>query len=73
MAFELGAKVADPMEMYLSDVYTIPTNLAGHPALSVPFGTAEDDLPVGVQLLGPALSEVQLFRAAQVLEQEAGR
>ena len=73
VAFELGAKVADPMEMYLSDVYTIPTNLAGHPALSVPFGTAEDDLPVGVQLLGPALSEVQLFRAAQVLEQEAGR
>jgi aspartyl-tRNA(Asn)/glutamyl-tRNA(Gln) amidotransferase subunit A len=73
VAFELGAKVADPMSMYLSDVYTIPTNLAGHPAMSVPFGTAEDDLPVGVQLLGPALSEQRLFRAAAVLEREAAR
>jgi aspartyl-tRNA(Asn)/glutamyl-tRNA(Gln) amidotransferase subunit A len=70
-AFELGAKVADPMEMYLSDVFTIPTNLAGHPALSVPFGEGAGALPIGIQLLGPALSEETLFRAARVVE--AGR
>ena len=43
--------------MYLSDVCTIPSNLAGHPAISVPFGTGDDGLPVGVQVLGPALAE----------------
>ena len=67
-AFELGAKVADPMEMYLSDVFTIPTNLAGHPALSLPMGLDAGGLPIGVQLLGPALSEQRLLAAASVLE-----
>jgi aspartyl-tRNA(Asn)/glutamyl-tRNA(Gln) amidotransferase subunit A len=67
-AFEIGAKVSDPMEMYLSDVFTIPTNLAGHPAISVPAGTGEGDLPIGVQLLGPALSEERLLRAAAIIE-----
>lgn len=71
-AFEVGAKVADPMEMYLSDVFTIPTNLAGHPAMSVPFGHGAGSLPIGVQLLGPALSESVLFRAAKVLEEGRG-
>jgi aspartyl-tRNA(Asn)/glutamyl-tRNA(Gln) amidotransferase subunit A len=54
--------------MYLSDVCTIPTNLAGHPAVSVPFGTGADGLPIGVQLLGPALGEPVLFRVAAALE-----
>ena len=67
-AFELGAKTADPLTMYLSDVCTIPSNLAGHPAVSVPYGVGEDGLPVGVQLLGPALGEPAIFRAAAVLE-----
>jgi aspartyl-tRNA(Asn)/glutamyl-tRNA(Gln) amidotransferase subunit A len=67
-AFPLGAKTADPLTMYLNDVCTIPSNLAGHPAISVPFGTGADGLPVGVQLLGPALSEALLFRAAATLE-----
>ena len=67
-AFELGAKTADPLTMYLSDVCTIPSNLAGHPAVSVPFGRGDDGLPVGLQLLGPALGEAALFRAAAVLE-----
>ena len=67
-AFEIGAKVSDPMEMYLSDVFTIPTNLAGHPAISVPAGTGAGGLPIGVQLLGPALSEERLLRAAAVIE-----
>ena len=57
--------------MYLSDVCTIPTNLAGHPAISVPFGTGDDGLPVGVQLLGPALSEGTLFKVAAVVEAAA--
>jgi len=67
-AFELGAKTEDPLSMYLTDVCTIPTKLAGHPAISVPYGTGDDGLPVGVQLLGPALSERRLFAAAAALE-----
>ncbi len=69
-AFALGAKVDDPLEMYLSDLFTIPSNLAGHPAISVPFGT-DAGLPVGVQVLAPALGERGLFRAAAVLEDAA--
>ena len=70
-AFELGAKTADPLLMYLNDVCTIPSNLTGHPAVSVPFGTGDDGLPVGVQLMGPALSEPLLMRTAAVLEDAA--
>ena len=70
-AFPIGAKVGDPMTMYLSDVCTIPTNLAGHPAISIPFGRGDDGLPVGVQLLAPALAESTLLRAAAVIEAAA--
>ncbi len=72
-AFELGAKTTDPMAMYLSDVYTIPSNLSGDPAITVPFGSGADGLPLGVQLLGPARSERLVFAAAQVLEEGAPR
>ena len=71
-AFAFGDKTADPLTMYLNDVCTIPTNLAGHPAMSVPFGNGDDGLPVGVQLLGPMLGEVAMFRAATVLETAIG-
>jgi aspartyl-tRNA(Asn)/glutamyl-tRNA(Gln) amidotransferase subunit A len=71
VAFALGAKAADPLAMYLSDVCTIPTNLAGHPAMSVPFGTGRDGLPVGVQVLADAVQEPTMFRVAQVLEERA--
>jgi aspartyl-tRNA(Asn)/glutamyl-tRNA(Gln) amidotransferase subunit A len=71
VAFELGAKSADPLAMYLSDVCTIPTNLAGHPAMSVPYGTGEGGLPIGVQVLAPALGEPVMFRVARVLEESA--
>ena len=67
-AFALGAKVDDPMAMYMNDVCTIPSNLSGHPAVSVPFGTGEDGLPVGVQVLAPALAEATMFRVASVVE-----
>jgi aspartyl-tRNA(Asn)/glutamyl-tRNA(Gln) amidotransferase subunit A len=71
VAFELGAKSADPLAMYLSDVCTIPTNLAGHAAISVPYGTGEAGLPIGVQVLAPALGEPVMFRVARVLEESA--
>jgi len=70
-AFPLGDRVDDPMAMYLSDVCTIPSNLAGHPAISVPFGTGDDGLPVGVQVLAPALAEATLFRVAAAMEAAA--
>ena len=70
-AFPLGARTEDPLAMYLSDVCTIPSNLAGHPAISVPFGVGADGLPVGVQVLAPALGEATMFRAAAVLEEAA--
>jgi len=70
-AFALGAKTGDPLSMYLSDVCTIPSNLAGHPAISVPFGPGDDGLPVGVQLLGPSLSEGTLFKVSAVVEAAA--
>ncbi|MCB1015283.1 MAG: aspartyl/glutamyl-tRNA amidotransferase subunit A, partial [Acidimicrobiales bacterium] len=70
-AFPLGAKVSDPLTMYLNDICTIPSNLAGQPAVSVPFGAGDDGLPVGVQLLAPALAEAPLLRAAAVLEEGA--
>ncbi len=73
VAFAFGAKSHDPMAMYLSDVFTIPTNLAGEAAISVPFATGEAGLPIGVQILGPGRSEAQLFAAARVLEIADGR
>jgi aspartyl-tRNA(Asn)/glutamyl-tRNA(Gln) amidotransferase subunit A len=71
VAFELGARTADPLAMYLSDICTIPTNLAGHAAISVPYGTGEAGLPIGVQVLAPALGEAVMCRVARVLEESA--
>ncbi|MBM3692213.1 MAG: Asp-tRNA(Asn)/Glu-tRNA(Gln) amidotransferase subunit GatA [Actinobacteria bacterium] len=71
VAFPLGAKADNPLAMYLSDVCTIPTNLAGHAAASVPFGTGRDGLPVGVQVLVDAEQEPTMFRVMQALEERA--
>ena len=57
--------------MYLSDVCTIPTNLAGHPAMSVPVGADGSGLPIGVQVLAPALGEPVMFRVARAIEAAA--
>jgi aspartyl-tRNA(Asn)/glutamyl-tRNA(Gln) amidotransferase subunit A len=70
-AFSFGDKVEDPLSMYLNDVCTIPSNLAGDPAMSVPFGVGDDGMPIGVQLLAPALGEATMFQAAAVLEEAA--
>jgi aspartyl-tRNA(Asn)/glutamyl-tRNA(Gln) amidotransferase subunit A len=70
-AFPLGAKAQDPLAMYLTDVLTIPSNMAGLPGLSIPCGLA-DGLPVGLQLVGPQFSENTLFRTAHALEAAIG-
>jgi aspartyl-tRNA(Asn)/glutamyl-tRNA(Gln) amidotransferase subunit A len=70
-AFPLGAKLADPLTMYLGDVCTVPSNLAGHPAISIPFGCDDDGLPIGVQVLAPGLGEHVMLRVAQALEEAA--
>jgi len=57
--------------MYLCDLYTIPTNLAGHPGMSVPFGAGADGLPVGVQILAGTLDEPTMFRVGAALERAA--
>jgi aspartyl-tRNA(Asn)/glutamyl-tRNA(Gln) amidotransferase subunit A len=68
VAFRFGERTGNPLAMYLSDVCTVPSNLAGHPGISVPFGTGAGGLPVGVQILAPALGEATMFRAAAALE-----
>jgi aspartyl-tRNA(Asn)/glutamyl-tRNA(Gln) amidotransferase subunit A len=68
-AFRLGEKLADPLTMYLSDIFTISANLAGIPGLSVPCGFSRAGLPIGLQLLGPPFGEAALLKAAYALEQ----
>jgi aspartyl-tRNA(Asn)/glutamyl-tRNA(Gln) amidotransferase subunit A len=67
VAFKLGEKAENPLAMYLSDLLTIPSNMAGLPGLSIPCGLS-DGLPVGLQLIGPQFSENLLFRAGHALE-----
>ena len=67
-AFALGEKIADPLTMYLSDVYTISANLAGIPAISIPCGFDGNNLPIGLQILSPAFSEDRLLRIARMFE-----
>jgi aspartyl-tRNA(Asn)/glutamyl-tRNA(Gln) amidotransferase subunit A len=72
-AFAIGERTADPLAMYLSDVFTVPVNLAGNAAVSVPCGTSPDDgLPVGLQLIARSLDERTMFRAAYAFEQDLG-
>ncbi|MGH8261325.1 MAG: amidase family protein, partial [Steroidobacteraceae bacterium] len=68
-AFELGAKTADPVTMYLNDIYTIGANLAGLPALSIPCGFSSG-LPVGLQIIGPHFAEERLLQAAHAYQRE---
>ncbi len=68
-AFRLGEKLADPLTMYLSDIFTISANLAGIPGISVPCGFSSQGLPIGLQLLGPAFGEADILKAAYAFEQ----
>ena len=70
-AFEIGAKVSDPLAMYYSDVCTIPSNLSGDPAMSVPVALDEAGLPIGFQVMAPALGEGLMFRVAAEVERAA--
>lgn len=67
-AFKIGEKVADPLQMYLSDIYTIAVNLAGIPGISIPCGFDGNNLPIGLQILSPAFSEDKLLRIARMHE-----
>jgi aspartyl-tRNA(Asn)/glutamyl-tRNA(Gln) amidotransferase subunit A len=67
VAFPLGARTADPYQMYLADLYTIPSNLYGGPAISVPCGLSEG-LPVGLQVMAPTMADDRMYRVAAALE-----
>ena len=67
-AFKIGEKVEDPLQMYLSDIFTIPVNLAGLPGMSVPCGFDGAGLPIGLQIIGKPLDEARMLQAAFVLE-----
>jgi len=71
-AFRIGEKTDDPLTMYLSDVCTILSNLAGHPGISLPIGVDSKGLPIGLQVMAPALGEEMLFRVAAAVEDLAG-
>lgn len=71
-AFALGEKSADPIAMYLNDVFTVPSSLAGLPAMSVPGGVDQDGLPLGLQIIGRPLDEQGVLNAGLAIEQRAG-
>jgi aspartyl-tRNA(Asn)/glutamyl-tRNA(Gln) amidotransferase subunit A len=71
-AFALGEKSADPLEMYLNDVFTVPASLAGVPAMSVPAGLDGQGLPLGLQIIGRPLDEQGVLNAGLAIEQRAG-
>ena len=71
-AFALGDRTEDPLSMYVSDLFTIPSNLAGHPAISIPVGLDRRELPIGFQVMAPALEEAVMFQVAAAVEYLAG-
>jgi len=71
-AFRLGERTADPLQMYLADIFTVSANLAGLPAIFFPCGFGTDGLPVGLQLVGPPFSEPLLVALASAYQRETG-
>ncbi len=69
-AFGIGEKTNNPLEMYMGDLFTVPVNIAGIPGVSVPFGLDKAGLPIGIQILGPALGEDQILKAAYAMERD---
>jgi len=71
-AFRIGEKMDDPLQMYLSDVFTVPASLAGLPAVSIPSGLSPEGLPLGLQVVAPRFEEERMFAAARAFEREIG-
>jgi len=71
-AFPVGAKAEDPLAMYLCDVYTVSTNLAGLPGVSIPCGLTKSGLPIGFQVQGRAFDDAGVLQAARCFERELG-
>jgi len=71
-AFKIGEKVANPLEMYMSDICTVPVNIAGLPAISIPCGFDSNGLPIGLQIIGKAFDEQTILRVAYTYEQNSG-
>ena len=69
-AFKIGDKIDDPLMMYLSDICTIPVNLAGIPAISLPAGISRGGLPIGIQVIGDSLREDNVLKIASTIESE---
>ena len=69
LPFELGKDIKDPLKVYMADYFTVPTNIAGLPALSIPCGFSKSGLPIGMQFIGPRLSEEVLFQVGHAYEQ----
>ena len=69
-AFKIGEKITDPLEMYLSDIYTIPANLAGIPGISIPCGFTTTGLPIGMQIMGKHFEEEKILKIAKLFENE---
>jgi aspartyl-tRNA(Asn)/glutamyl-tRNA(Gln) amidotransferase subunit A len=70
LPFKIGEKSKDPLSMYLGDIYTVNINLAGIPAISLPYAKSKNGLPIGIQILGPHFGEEKIFKTAFALEQE---
>ena len=68
-AFELGKKSADPIAMYLEDIFTVQANLTGHPAISIPLGKKKNNMPFGVQIMAPSFKESDLFHGAKIIQE----
>jgi aspartyl-tRNA(Asn)/glutamyl-tRNA(Gln) amidotransferase subunit A len=68
-AFRIGEKTEDPLQMYLSDIFTIPVNIAGIPGISIPCGFSRENLPIGLQIMGKHFDEGMLLRVAYAFEQ----
>ncbi len=70
VAFGIGEKTNNPLEMYLADICTVPINIAGLPAMSIPAGVNREGLPIGIQLIGKQFDEETIIRAAYTFEKE---
>ena len=68
--FEFGERTANPLSMYMSDLFTVPANIAGIPAISLPFGTDSKNMPIGIQLMGPNFSDRRLLKLGRILTKE---